>query len=148
MCSSADTRATVRPTGFYQNRGAGFPRPTRHSSWPPAVKFAPCEPYAESQVLQRFEADATFTHVELLAALLVFAGEPDGESGMTVESRLLPKHGEAVWSGSDSCVGSGGLPACLREARLIALRNAAPKPATRDGSFLTVSRQASRPRYQ
>src|SRR5437763_16849424 len=80
MCSSADTRATVRPTGFYQNRGAGFPRPPRHSSWPPAVKFAPCEPYAESQVLQRFEADATFTHVELLAALLVFAGEPDGES--------------------------------------------------------------------
>src|SRR5580765_6421957 len=98
MCSSAETPATVRPTGFetrllptltrsyprrftfyvarptrsiHQNRGAGFPRPTRHSSWPPAVKFAPCEPYAESQVLQRFEADATFTHVELLAALLV-----------------------------------------------------------------------------
>lgn len=103
--------------------------------------------HVESQVLQRFEADATFTHVELLAALLVFAGEPGGESGMTVESRLLPKHGEAVWSGSDSCVGSGGLPACLREARLITLRNAAPKPATRDGSFLIVSRQASRPRY-
>jgi hypothetical protein len=41
---------------------------------------------------------------------------------MTVESRLLPKHGEAVWSGSDSCVGSGGLPACLREARLIGWR--------------------------
>ena len=32
--------------------------------------------HVESQVLQRFEADATFTHVELLAALLVFAGEP------------------------------------------------------------------------
>ena len=61
--------------GFHQNRVAGFPRPTRRSSWPPAVKFAPCEPYAKSQVLQRFEADATFTHVELLAALLVFAGE-------------------------------------------------------------------------
>ena len=71
-----------------------------------------------------------------------------GESGMTLESRLLPKHGEAVWSGSGSCVASGGLSACLREARLIALGNAAPKPATRDGSFLTVSRQASRPRYQ
>ena len=67
---------------------------------------------------------------------------------MTVESRLLKKHGGAVWSGSDSCEGSGGLPACLREARPIALRNAAPKPATRDGSFLTVSRQGGRPRYQ
>src|SRR6476620_11762443 len=32
--------------------------------------------HVESQVLQRFEADATFTHIELLAALLVFAGEP------------------------------------------------------------------------
>ena len=32
--------------------------------------------HVESQVLQRFEADATFTHVELLAALLIFAGEP------------------------------------------------------------------------
>jgi hypothetical protein len=32
--------------------------------------------YVESQVVQLFEADATFTHVELLAALLVFAGEP------------------------------------------------------------------------
>src|SRR5205807_8056385 len=32
--------------------------------------------HVESQVLQRFEPDATFTHVELLAALLVFAGEP------------------------------------------------------------------------
>src|SRR5467141_1002210 len=29
--------------------------------------------HVESQVLQRFEADATITHVELLAALLVFA---------------------------------------------------------------------------
>jgi len=29
--------------------------------------------HVESQVLQRFEAEATFTHVELLAALLVFA---------------------------------------------------------------------------
>ncbi|HEY3150852.1 MAG TPA: metalloregulator ArsR/SmtB family transcription factor [Candidatus Binatia bacterium] len=32
--------------------------------------------HVESQVLQLFEADATFPHVELLAALLVFAGEP------------------------------------------------------------------------
>ena len=32
--------------------------------------------HVESQVLQRFEADPTFTHVELLAALLVFDGEP------------------------------------------------------------------------
>src|SRR6266550_1293706 len=32
--------------------------------------------YIQSQVIQLFEADATFTHVELLAALLVFAGEP------------------------------------------------------------------------
>src|SRR5437763_11985584 len=98
MCSSADTRATVRPTGFYQNRGAGFPRPTRHSSWPPAVKFAPCEPYVESQVLQRFEADATFTHVELLAALLVFAGEPGGESGMTVEAQEMQHHARLLRS--------------------------------------------------
>jgi hypothetical protein len=30
----------------------------------------------ESQVLQLFEADATFTRVEPLAAFLVFAGEP------------------------------------------------------------------------
>src|SRR5437016_10211753 len=45
MCSSTDTRATVRPTGFHQNDVVGFPRPTRHSLWPPAVKFAPCEPY-------------------------------------------------------------------------------------------------------
>src|SRR5438477_4002128 len=115
MCSSADTRATVRPTGFYQNRGAGFPRPTRHSSWPPAVKFAPCEPYAESQVVQRFEADATFTHVELLAALFVFAGEPGGERGMTVDSRLLPKHGEAVWSAATPAwVVAGYQPACAK----------------------------------
>src|SRR5437764_749511 len=63
MCSSAGTRATVRPTGFHQNRGAGFPRPTRHSSWPPAVKFALFEPFVESQVLQRFEADATMKNV-------------------------------------------------------------------------------------
>ena len=41
MCSSTDTRATVRAD------------------------------YVESQIFQRFEADATFTHVELLAALLV-----------------------------------------------------------------------------
>ena len=73
--------------------------------------------HVESQVLQRFEADATFTHVELLAVLLVlirsspdlltatlaafpsmsllplapFTDEPGGESGVTVESRLLPK---------------------------------------------------------
>src|SRR5207302_7608908 len=45
--------------------------------------------HVESQVLQRFEADATFTHVELLAALLVFAGEPGGESGMTVEAEEM-----------------------------------------------------------
>ncbi len=31
--------------------------------------------HVESQVLQRFEANATFTHVEFLAAL-VSAGEP------------------------------------------------------------------------
>src|SRR5436853_5514812 len=65
MCSSTETRATVRPTGFHQNDVAGFPRPTRHNSWPPAVKFAPCEPYVESEGRQRFEADATFTHIEL-----------------------------------------------------------------------------------
>src|SRR6266550_2774583 len=104
--------------------------------------------YMLDPVLELHNGDgAGIAQNELLATLLVFAGEPGGESGMTVESRLLPKHGEAVWSGSDSCVGSGGLPACLREARIIPLRNAAPKPATRDGSFLTVSRQASRPRY-
>ena len=57
------------------NRVAGFPRLIRNSQ-PPAVKFASCRPYVESQVFQRFEANATFTHVELLAALLVFAGEP------------------------------------------------------------------------
>ena len=45
--------------------------------------------HVEGQVLQRFEADATFTHVELLAALLVFAGEPGGESGMTVEAQEM-----------------------------------------------------------
>src|SRR6476620_11534234 len=48
--------------------------------------------HVESQVLQRFEADATFTHVELLAALLVFAGEPGGESGMTVEAQEMQHH--------------------------------------------------------
>src|SRR5437588_12258209 len=69
MCSSADTRATVRPTGFHQNAVAGFPRPTRHSSWSPAVKFAPCEPYAESQVLQRFEADATLESPAVCSAI-------------------------------------------------------------------------------
>src|SRR6266404_2740241 len=69
MCSSTDTRATVRSAGFRQNRVAGFPRPTRHSLWPPAVKFAPCEPYVESQVLQLFGADTTFTHVEPLARI-------------------------------------------------------------------------------
>ena len=36
--------------------------------------------YIQSQVVQLFEADATFTHVELLAALLVCASEPGGES--------------------------------------------------------------------
>jgi hypothetical protein len=48
--------------------------------------------HVESQVLQRFEADATFTHVELLAALLVFAGEPRRESGMTVEAQEMQHH--------------------------------------------------------
>src|SRR5438874_4250899 len=46
----------------------------------------------ESQVLQRFEADATFTHVELLAALLVFTGEPGRESGMSVEAQEMHHH--------------------------------------------------------
>ena len=32
--------------------------------------------YIEREVVQRVEADAALTHVELLAALLVFAGEP------------------------------------------------------------------------
>jgi hypothetical protein len=35
----------------------------------------------ESHVVQRFEADATFARVQLLAALFVFAGEAGAESG-------------------------------------------------------------------
>src|SRR6266446_5474003 len=54
--------------------------------------------HVESQVLQRFEADATFTHVELLAALLVFAGEPGGESGMTVEAQEMQHHARPLRS--------------------------------------------------
>src|SRR5205823_7582635 len=48
--------------------------------------------HVESQVVQLFEADATLTHVELLTALLVFAGEPGGESGMTVEAEEMQHH--------------------------------------------------------
>ena len=36
--------------------------------------------------------DATFTHVELLAALFVFANEPGGESGMAVEAEEMQHH--------------------------------------------------------
>src|SRR5882757_6904583 len=117
MCSSADTRAMVRPIGFHQNLGAGFPRPTRHSSWPPAVKFAPCEPYAESQVLQRFEADATFTHVELLAALLVFAGEPGGEWDDR-RSRLCQSTAKPCGAAATPAWVVAGYQPALREARL------------------------------
>jgi hypothetical protein len=46
--------------------------------------------HVESQVLQRFEADATFTHVELLAALLVLAGyEPDVGTGVLLEKTQI-----------------------------------------------------------
>ena len=43
----------------------------------PAVKFAPCEPYTKNQVIQRFEADATFTHVDLRLELRIDAQRGD-----------------------------------------------------------------------
>src|ERR1700730_10393802 len=49
--------------------------------------------HVESQVLRRFEADATFTHVELLAALLVFVGEPGLREwvGRSPDSKIRPE---------------------------------------------------------
>jgi len=48
--------------------------------------------HVESQVVQLFEADATFAHVELLAALLILIREPSGEGGMTVEAKKMQHH--------------------------------------------------------
>ena len=90
-------------------RAAWKARPLLHSRYGPVPEERPRRPvighvllhgharngaadHVESQVLQLLEADATFTHVELLAALLVFADEPVGESGMAVEAEEVQHH--------------------------------------------------------
>jgi len=112
-CAPPRTPRNGAGDGFHQNRVVGFPRPTRHSSWPPAVKFAPCEPYVESQVLQRFGADATFTHVELLAQpaearvsillydALDFSTDRDDGGGQTRESLSRVASASAAVTGLD-----------------------------------------------
>src|SRR5437016_7691428 len=73
MCSSADTRAMVRPT---TSRARSSNDLKRTQPWK-ARPFAP---------------QSVTDHVELLAALLVFALEPGGESGMTVEAQEMQHH--------------------------------------------------------
>jgi hypothetical protein len=54
--------------------------------------------HVESQVLQRFEADATFTHVELLAALLVLAGARWQKRlvTQTIENRIVRRRASGL----------------------------------------------------